>query len=353
MMKIDHMSGFYYAGTVNQHLARLVGIYQRGFAAPSLEQAIVDLQGEHAALPEVILCAGHFGFAALQRFSVFLESQPRLTSIPFVIDTEGISMPDRIQLVRSRISDDVIQLNDSDDATLQQKFRFLRKYKTRTTAGSESLRSYNSPPKPGNRFSLKRGFDMLVASILLVLLGPLMIGIAIVIGCESRGPIFYISNRAGRGYRIFRFYKFRTMVAAADRDRDHLAHLNQYSLKAGPFFKVQNDPRVTGFGRFLRNSSLDELPQLINVLLGDMSLVGNRPLPLYEAASLTTDKLAQRFLAPAGMTGLWQIQKRGQVQMSAEERLRLDIAYAAQANFLTDLWIMARTPKALLQKSNA
>jgi lipopolysaccharide/colanic/teichoic acid biosynthesis glycosyltransferase len=172
---------------------------------------------------------------------------------------------------------------------------------------------------------------------------------------ESRGPIFYIAKRAGRGYRIFNFYKFRTMEVGADKKIEQMSHLNQYNANAssGPvFFKVTNDPRITKVGAFLRNSSLDELPQLINVLLGDMSLVGNRPLPLYEAATLTTDVWAERFMAPAGITGLWQIKKRGQEDMSVEERIGLDIDYANRNNFMYDLWIMANTPTALLQKSN-
>jgi lipopolysaccharide/colanic/teichoic acid biosynthesis glycosyltransferase len=105
-------------------------------------------------------------------------------------------------------------------------------------------------------------------------------------------------------------------------------------------------------GAFLRNTSLDELPQLFNVLWGDMSLVGNRPLPLYEAATLTTDEWAARFLAPAGITGLWQIKKRGHNEMSVEERINLDITYSQKYSFMYDLWIMANTPFALIQKSN-
>jgi lipopolysaccharide/colanic/teichoic acid biosynthesis glycosyltransferase len=146
------------------------------------------------------------------------------------------------------------------------------------------------------------------------------------------------------------------MFAGADLRVQELSHLNQYSeseIKGPSFFKFNNDPRVTQVGSFLRNSSLDELPQLVNVLLGDMSLVGNRPLPLYEAATLTTNQCAQRFLAPAGITGLWQIKKRGREDMSAEERINLDIDYANKYNFMYDLWIMANTPSALIQKSSA
>jgi lipopolysaccharide/colanic/teichoic acid biosynthesis glycosyltransferase len=133
-----------------------------------------------------------------------------------------------------------------------------------------------------------------------------------------------------------------------------ISHLNQYNAStAGPqFFKIENDPRITKVGAFLRKTSLDELPQFVNVLLGDMSLVGNRPLPLYEAATLTTDMWAERFMAPAGITGLWQITKRGNKDMSVEERIKLDIEYVNEASFAKDLRIMMLTPTALIQKTN-
>jgi lipopolysaccharide/colanic/teichoic acid biosynthesis glycosyltransferase len=145
------------------------------------------------------------------------------------------------------------------------------------------------------------------------------------------------------------------MYAGSDEKIKEMAHMNQYNAGTdGPvFIKINNDPRITRIGYFLRKTSLDELPQFVNVLLGDMSLVGNRPLPLYEAASLTTDEWAKRFMAPAGITGLWQIKKRGKEEMSIEERISLDINYADKYNFLYDLWIMANTPSALIQKTNA
>jgi lipopolysaccharide/colanic/teichoic acid biosynthesis glycosyltransferase len=144
------------------------------------------------------------------------------------------------------------------------------------------------------------------------------------------------------------------MEVNADKKVESLAHLNQYAGESGSarFFKISNDPRITKVGRFLRNTSLDELPQLFNVLKGDMSLVGNRPLPLYEAATLTTNEFVERFMAPAGITGLWQIKKRGKSEMSDDERIELDISYARKSSVLYDFWILVKTPAALFQKTD-
>ena len=197
-------------------------------------------------------------------------------------------------------------------------------------------------------------FKIAGSIVLLLIAMPVFLLIAIAIKLESRGPVFYNAKRAGRGFKIFKFFKFRTMVVNADKKIETLAHLNQYGQgnNGAKFFKIANDPRITKVGKFLRNTSLDELPQLFNVLKGDMSLVGNRPLPLYEAATLTTNEFVERFMAPAGITGLWQIKKRGRSEMSIDERIGLDISYARQANLLYDFWIMARTPAALLQKTD-
>jgi len=135
-----------------------------------------------------------------------------------------------------------------------------------------------------------------------------------------------------------------------------LAHLNQYKdqngNKAGDmkFFKLDNDPRVTLFGKFLRASSIDEIPQLMNVIKGDMSIVGNRPLPLYEAEQLTRDVWAKRFLAPAGLTGLWQVSRRGGEEMSVSERVILDNTYADNHSLWLDIKIILKTFPALISK---
>eukprot|EP01136_Pigoraptor_vietnamica_P014326 Opistho-1_new@56395 len=118
------------------------------------------------------------------------------------------------------------------------------------------------------------------------------------------------------------------------------------------FIKIKDDPRITKVGKFIRNTSMDELPQLWNVFIGDMSIVGNRPLPLYEAEKITSDKYALRFMAPAGITGLWQVEKRGRGEMSEEERLNLDNNYAKTHSFLNDIRLILRTIPALFQSEN-
>lgn len=239
-------------------------------------------------------------------------------------------------------------------AAFQKRISFLQRLKSycRQRVG-KTYTTHNVPYV--KTWSLKRAYDVLFSAIALLLLSPIMLIIALLIKLDSRGPLFYISKRAGSDYRIFNFYKFRTMRAGADAELKMLAYMNQYSQNisgsgSSVFYKLKNDPRVTRLGRFLRNTSLDELPQLLNVLKGDMSLIGNRPLPLYEAERLTNDKVAGRFLAPAGISGLWQVSKRGKEKMSEEERIDLDIEYARNNSFLFDMKILFSTFPALLQK---
>ncbi|MBI5915361.1 MAG: sugar transferase [Bacteroidetes bacterium] len=201
---------------------------------------------------------------------------------------------------------------------------------------------------------VKRFFDIVFAALVILVLSPLLVLVAVLISLESRGPVVYRSKRVGTGYQVFDFLKFRSMYQDADQRLKDLEHLNQYngSETGGLFVKFNNDPRVTKVGRLIRKTSLDELPQLFNILKGNMSIVGNRPLPLYEAELLTRDVWAKRFLAPAGLTGLWQVTKRGKNSMSTEERIHLDVTYADNHSFWYDMKIIAKTPFALIQEEN-
>jgi len=200
----------------------------------------------------------------------------------------------------------------------------------------------------------KRMIDILVSGTMLLMLSPIMLAIVIAIKLGSKGPVIYKSKRVGTGYKVFDFYKFRSMRVDADKMLIELSTKNQYANEDGgtkaAFVKIKNDPRITKLGNFLRNSSLDELPQLFNILWGDMSLVGNRPLPVYEAEMLTSNEWSMRFLGPAGLTGLWQISKRGKTQMSERERKKLDNFYAQNYSFWLDLKILLKTIPAAIQK---
>jgi lipopolysaccharide/colanic/teichoic acid biosynthesis glycosyltransferase len=353
-------SGFYYIGKNSANIERLVKLYKRGYASDKIEHAKTELRRsiaqERNVIPEAIFCESIYDFAAVKSFVQFLNSSKEFRSIPFILDSGNLCQLELELYKKHRLADEVIQIDEAGEDMLTGKVRFLNKVKSRSVQISSRLKE-DGEDLSGTSIHglLKRSFDILVSLTALLVLSPLFLLIALAIRIESRGPIFYISERAGRGYRIFKFYKFRTMFVGADKYIHTFSHLNQYlenSTENPAFFKINNDPRTTKVGTFLRNTSLDELPQLFNVLLGDMSLVGNRPLPLYEAAALTTDECAQRFLAPAGITGLWQITKRGREEMSVEERISLDIDYAKNSNFMYDLWIMANTPSALIQKSN-
>jgi exopolysaccharide biosynthesis polyprenyl glycosylphosphotransferase len=184
---------------------------------------------------------------------------------------------------------------------------------------------------------LKRILDVLLSSVALIVLSPLIAVIAIMVKLDSTGPIFYCSDRIGKKGRVFRCIKFRTMVADAERRRAEVLHMNE---RDGVLFKVSNDPRITAFGRFLRKYSLDELPQFLNVLRGDMSMVGPRPPIASEVKRYDLSHLRRLDVLP-GMTGLWQVQARQ--DPSFDSYISLDTAYIQNWSIWLDLKILVRT----------
>ena len=245
----------------------------------------------------------------------------------------------------------------------------------------------------------KRAFDIVASLGAIICLSPVFILTAIAIELESKGSIVYKSKRVGSNYKIFDFYKFRSMYPDADKRLAEYRTQNQYVMeaeelsssapaalqvatvngqmpsavlfsdnfstneqdylknksteRANTFFKMENDPRITRVGQFIRKYSIDELPQLFNILKGDMSVVGNRPLPISEAEQLTSDSYIERFMAPSGLTGLWQVEKRGSSgKLSPEERKQLDIKYARTFSFALDMKIILRTFTAFIQEEN-
>lgn len=267
---------------------------------------------------------------------------------------------------------------------------FAIKYNERiksTSLRSKELESFKMP-------LWKRTFDIVCSLAAIIILSPLLIVTWLAIRLESKGDAVYRSKRVGSNYQIFDFYKFRSMYSDADKRLAEFKKLNQYAQeelteqesktsssrlhkadvvlfaddaitsekeyiaakkqeRSNAFVKFENDPRITKIGKIIRKYSIDELPQLFNILKGDMSVVGNRPLPLYEAELLTSDEYIHRFMAPAGLTGLWQVEKRGEAgKLSAEERKMLDIRYANEFSFLMDVKIIFKTFTAFIQKEN-
>lgn len=327
-----------------------------------------------------------------------LKSESEFAKIPFIILTNKFGKDLKMRLSKERVSEMFSKDFNSEEFLLRVNWLIENPITDKERKLSDGHIRYKIPTS-------KRVFDIAVALIAILILSPVFLLVTMIIKLESRGPIFYIAKRVGRGYTIFDFYKFRSMKVGADAQMKDLAHLNQYKknetesqdqtsevvlenkencsvcspkgevcqsylyLKGnavceklylyqkkmqdeGKFIKFSNDPRVTKIGKFIRNTSIDELPQLFNVLKGDMSIVGNRPLPLYEAEKITLDEFNIRFMAPAGITGLWQVTKRGTSEMSELERMQLDNHYATNYSLAGDIKIMLRTIPALMQKEN-
>lgn len=199
---------------------------------------------------------------------------------------------------------------------------------------------------PGYLF-WKRALDICASAVGLVVLSPLFCVVALLIYREDQGKVFFSQERNGLNNRVFRMYKFRSMVANAPALRQELDPYNELD---GPAFKMKDDPRITRIGAFLRRTSLDELPQLVNVLKGEMSLVGPRPLPTYETAQCNAYQM-QRLLVKPGITCYWQISGRSDI--SFDQWIEMDLRYIRQASFWTDIRILLLTVKAVVTGKGA
>lgn len=195
---------------------------------------------------------------------------------------------------------------------------------------------------------IKRGIDILISLAALAVLAPVLLITAILIKLTSTGPVLFVQKRLGFNKRRFDVYKFRTMAVDAEKRMKEVEHLNEVS---GPVFKIKNDPRVTPVGGFLRKTSIDELPQLLNVLKGDMSLVGPRPLPVRDYEGFNKDWQRRRFSVRPGITCLWQINGRSSIPF--EQWMELDLQYIDKWSLWLDLEILLRTIPAVLKGSGA
>jgi len=201
-----------------------------------------------------------------------------------------------------------------------------------------TLRARSVELVPIHPCATKRAIDVVGSLILLVVFAPVMLLVFLALRLSSRAPVIFVQERCGLGGRRFRFFKFRTMVEGAEEQRASLVHLNEMR---GPVFKISRDPRITRLGAILRKSSLDELPQLWNVLRGEMSLVGPRPALPEEVARYDV-RQAQRLAVIPGITGLWQVSGRSSIA-DFETWLDLDLAYARRWSLWLDLRILAKT----------
>ena len=190
----------------------------------------------------------------------------------------------------------------------------------------------------------KRLFDMMVSAMLLMLLSPILLIAALLVKCDSKGPVFFSQNRVGKDKNMFKMWKFRSMYIDAEERKAEL--MKQNEMDGGVLFKMKNDPRITSIGHFIRKFSIDELPQLWNVLIGDMSLVGPQP-PLPNEVKQYTTKQSRRLEVTPGITCIWQVSGRSNIPFP--QQVELDIIYIENQSFTSDIIILLRTIPAVLQ----
>jgi exopolysaccharide biosynthesis polyprenyl glycosylphosphotransferase len=281
---------------------------------------------------------------------------PRLGGLRDLPDILRRGVADRVMIAFSRASHDellkCIRTCREDGVAVDivpRLFEFLDGARAVDTVGGLPILSLGTPRLTRSSRVAKRLLDVVLSLFLLTLLAPLFLLVAVAIKLESRGPALFRQTRVGRGGATFSLLKFRSMYARADEHKDELGLLND--VDDGVMFKIRRDPRVTRVGRWLRRLSLDELPQLINVLKGEMSLVGPRPLIHQESAALDEDWHIRRLDLRPGMTGIWQVQ--GRSESPFQEMIRLDYQYVAGWSLARDLEILFATIPAVVSGRGA
>lgn len=307
-------------------------------------------------LPDAIVCERILpGCNASGFYDFWVEQFDTDKTIPFLLlDDEKNQESISPELLKSM---DEVFIKPTSAETIVAKVLALKQVRQSPKKDLTGMNAF----KPFKPSFLKRTVDIVFASITLLLVSPVLLIFSIAIRLESKGKVFYISKRVGSGFNVFDFYKLRSMYINADKRLKELAHLTEYSEAANTHVKptsnlihetnstMVGDPRITKVGRIIRKLNIDEIPQLINVLKGDISLVGNRPLPIYEAELLTTSDWNDRFDSPSGITGPWRVvTRRKLLSMSHEERNSLqnkysEIAGRSKYSFWKDMWLVFRT----------
>lgn len=276
-----------------------------------------------------------------------VEELPRILANE-VIDEVAIALPIKSQYMQIEAAVMLLEEQGITTHLLSDLFPQKLARSQPTDFDGVPIVSLHSAPLFSWRTEAKRIFDFASATLLLLISAPALIVVAVAIKLESEGPVFFVQERVGLNKRRFRMLKFRTMQRDAEARMKDIEHLNE---KTGPIFKIRDDPRVTSVGRWLRRTSIDELPQLVNVLLGDMSIVGPRPLSVRDALRMEEAWQKRRFSVKPGLTCLWQVS--GRSNLSFDQWMQLDLQYIDTWSLELDARILLRTIPAILLAKGA